>query len=238
LPTTSLAAGDLAVDSGASNTLKYWNGSAWNVPGVLPINLAGGAGVVSGVLPAANHPATTSNCSGVQFAQGLNAGMTPICATPPTFVASGASHAVGYVPDPGAGAGTTRFLREDATFAVPPTSGVSEAAIFSAVGVSSYNAVSDVSATVFLVNAHTLTRFVITLSTAPAGCATLAVVAIRDVTSATSLTTLTFVNGTATYDSGVLSIAMTAGHKFAIRTTTGESGCTPDAVGNAAMTYQ
>lgn len=53
------------------------------------VNLASGNvnGGVSGVLPGANHPATTSNCSGVQFAQGLNAGMTPVCATPPTFVA-------------------------------------------------------------------------------------------------------------------------------------------------------
>jgi hypothetical protein len=32
------------------------------------------------------------------------------------FVASGASHASGLVPDPGASAGTTRFLREDATW--------------------------------------------------------------------------------------------------------------------------
>lgn len=37
----------------------------------------------------------------------------------PVFVASGASHAVGAVPDPGASAGTTRFLREDATWQVP-----------------------------------------------------------------------------------------------------------------------
>ena len=40
----------------------------------------------------------------------------------PVFVASGASHAAGAVPDPGASAGTTRFLREDATWAVPSTS--------------------------------------------------------------------------------------------------------------------
>lgn len=36
------------------------------------------------------------------------------------FVASGISHARGTVPDPGVTAGTTKFLREDATFAVPP----------------------------------------------------------------------------------------------------------------------
>ncbi len=37
----------------------------------------------------------------------------------PEFVASGASHAGGSVTDPPAGAGTTKFLREDATWAVP-----------------------------------------------------------------------------------------------------------------------
>ena len=40
-------------------------------------------------------------------------------ATLNTFVASGASHAVGGVPDPGATAGTSRYLREDATFIDP-----------------------------------------------------------------------------------------------------------------------
>ncbi|QNI36818.1 GDSL-type esterase/lipase family protein [Edaphobacter albus] len=41
----------------------------------------------------------------------------------PVFNASGASHAQGAVPDPGATAGTTRFLREDGTWAVPPGNG-------------------------------------------------------------------------------------------------------------------
>lgn len=39
------------------------------------------------------------------------------------FQASGGSHAPGGVPDPGATAGTTRYLCEDATFKVPPGSG-------------------------------------------------------------------------------------------------------------------
>ena len=38
----------------------------------------------------------------------------------PVFVASGGSHSGGAVPDPGASAGSSRFLREDATFAIPP----------------------------------------------------------------------------------------------------------------------
>lgn len=40
-------------------------------------------------------------------------------ATVATMVSSGASHAAGLAPDPGATAGSTKFLREDATWAVP-----------------------------------------------------------------------------------------------------------------------
>ncbi len=40
-----------------------------------------------------------------------------------TFVASGASHAAGIVPDPGASSGITKFLREDATWSVPAGGG-------------------------------------------------------------------------------------------------------------------
>jgi hypothetical protein len=45
--------------------------------------------------------------------------------SPPVFVASGASHAAGLVPDPGAVAGATKALFEDATWKVPPTFGPS-----------------------------------------------------------------------------------------------------------------
>lgn len=79
-----------------------------------------GAQYVDNTIQAADLPATTSPCSGVQLAVGLNSGGTSNCATPPTFGASGGSHAVGYVPDPGSSAGTIRFLREDATWQVPP----------------------------------------------------------------------------------------------------------------------
>lgn len=39
------------------------------------------------------------------------------------FIASGGTHAPGLVPDPGATSGTTKFLREDATWQVPAGSG-------------------------------------------------------------------------------------------------------------------
>lgn len=48
---------------------------------------------------------------------------TILAADIPVFVASGASHASGAVPDPGSSAGSTKFLREDATWAVPAGGG-------------------------------------------------------------------------------------------------------------------
>ena len=46
--------------------------------------------------------------------------------TAKAMVASGASHSAGMVPDPGATAGTTKFLREDATWQVPAGGGGSQ----------------------------------------------------------------------------------------------------------------
>jgi hypothetical protein len=43
--------------------------------------------------------------------------------TSPVMVASGPSHAAGLAPDPGVTSGTTKFLREDASWQVPPSSG-------------------------------------------------------------------------------------------------------------------
>lgn len=46
-----------------------------------------------------------------------------VAADLPVFVASGSSHAAGAVPDPGSTSGSTKFLREDATWAVPSGGG-------------------------------------------------------------------------------------------------------------------
>lgn len=45
------------------------------------------------------------------------------------FVGSGSSHKAGLVPDPGATAGTTKYLREDGTWAIPDTGTNSNAAL-------------------------------------------------------------------------------------------------------------
>jgi hypothetical protein len=50
----------------------------------------------------------------------------------PVFGPSGTSHAVGAVPDPGATAGSTRYLREDGTWVVPAVSGSGTVTSFAA----------------------------------------------------------------------------------------------------------
>jgi hypothetical protein len=54
--------------------------------------------------------------------QSSGAGPTSVSAYMTTFVGSGASHTIGLVPDPGAVGGTTKFLREDASWQVPTAS--------------------------------------------------------------------------------------------------------------------
>ena len=105
----------------------------------------GGSGTVTSVsltLPSfmsvSGSPVTTSGTFTVtlatQAANAVFAGPTSGSAAAPTFralvaadlpvmVASGGSHAGGAVPDPGATAGATKFLREDATWQVPSGGG-------------------------------------------------------------------------------------------------------------------
>jgi hypothetical protein len=65
-------------------------------------------------VPAVTNIATTAPITGGPITTTGTIGITD-------FVASGTSHARGAVPDPGLTAGTTKFLREDATWQVPPS---------------------------------------------------------------------------------------------------------------------
>lgn len=62
--------------------------------------------------------------------------LTPaqVAAMLPTFGISGAAHAKGLVPDPGATPGTTRFLCEDGTFKLPVSASASNLQTFSGSG--------------------------------------------------------------------------------------------------------
>jgi hypothetical protein len=108
-----------------STSREYW---------VVPVTGAGGgpvtlSAVINSVLPVSVAMQTVSKnyvdtAIAAAVAGGGNAGAitsgTISVARLPLFGASGATHSAGIVPDAGATAGTTRFLREDGTFAVPP----------------------------------------------------------------------------------------------------------------------
>jgi hypothetical protein len=103
----------------------------------------------------------------------------------PVFGASGTTHSAGIVPDPGATAGTTRFLREDGTFAVPAgssggVSGTPTIAVGSAAGTGASATVAgnNVAGVISLITGTSTTpsatlltiTFNGTLGTAPLGC--------------------------------------------------------------------
>jgi lysophospholipase L1-like esterase len=69
----------------------------------------------AGTINAGTINATTINASSLNGQ--LSAAQLPV------FVASGSGHSVGVVPDPGAAAGATRYLREDGTWVAPSGSG-------------------------------------------------------------------------------------------------------------------
>ncbi|OJA81055.1 hypothetical protein, partial [Burkholderia ubonensis] len=141
--TTGFPAGQVplySVVTNASTATSYLDYRSYQ-----PSATGGGAGTVTSVglsmptqFSVANSPVTSSGTLAVTWA---NATANQVLAGPasgaaaaptiralvgadiPPFTGSGASHTTGGVPDPGSMAGTTRFLREDSTWAVPPGSG-------------------------------------------------------------------------------------------------------------------
>jgi hypothetical protein len=90
---------------------------------------------------------------------------------------------------------------------------------------------------VVLANSHTLTRFLVTAEES-SGCPNNVVVALKDVTSGTVLTSLTVTDATDFYDSGPLSISMVGGHTFEFLGTQGSGNCTggtPETAGFTAV---
>ncbi|KWO21404.1 hypothetical protein [Burkholderia ubonensis] len=141
--TTGFPAGSVplySVVTNASTATSYLDYRSYQ-----PSATGGGAGTVTSVglaMPSqftvTNSPVTSSGTLAVTWANAtanqVLAGPASGAAAAPTiralvgadiqpFTGSGASHTTGGVPDPGSTAGTTRFLREDSTWAVPPGSG-------------------------------------------------------------------------------------------------------------------
>jgi hypothetical protein len=117
-----VAAGD---DARLSNARPASDVSTWAKAGTKPsytysevgADPAGAAAAITlaglGGVPTSRHIDTTAPVTG---GGDLTADRTIAVSD---FTPSGTGHARGTVPDPGAAAGTTKFLREDATWAVP-----------------------------------------------------------------------------------------------------------------------
>jgi hypothetical protein len=96
------------------------SGTAW--PGTIPFASVTGTTVAwPGSMPYSSLTSVPAllgdpGANGVVKRTALNTTAAATGADLPVMVASGASHSAGAVPDPGAVAGTTRYLREDATW--------------------------------------------------------------------------------------------------------------------------
>lgn len=129
----SLAYNATVTGGGSTKYLVYYNGTNWVVVG--GGSISGGGAPTTATYITETADATLSNEFALgSLATGLLKNTTttgvPTIAVAKTdywdttdFVASGGSHAKGLVPDPGATSGTTKFLREDATWAVPAGGG-------------------------------------------------------------------------------------------------------------------
>jgi hypothetical protein len=137
---TSYSFSPLAFTAGTANitTLNVTNLStgAMSTSSLASSGSLSGASLTTGTITATSETLTGTSTSaavstGVVTATTLNGSLdagnvtsgTLAVARLPAMGASGASHAAGAVPDPGATAGTTRYLREDGTW-VSPAGGV------------------------------------------------------------------------------------------------------------------
>ncbi|MFT0167476.1 hypothetical protein ACLKMY_00410 [Paraburkholderia mimosarum] len=141
--TTGVPAGAIplySIVTGASTVTSYTDLRSYQ-----PSAIAGSSGTVTSVglsgpsdMSVSGSPVTGSGTLALSWANQnanyVHAGPSSGGAAPPTWRllvgadipvmgASGSSHAPGGVPDPGATAGTTRYLREDGSWQVPPGSG-------------------------------------------------------------------------------------------------------------------
>ncbi len=102
-------------------------GGTYDAPQVVATHLAAPLPVAQGGTGATDAAAARAALGAAAAAHqhnasDINAGTLAVGQLP-VMVGSGASHAAGAVPDPGATAGTTKFLREDGTWAVPAGGG-------------------------------------------------------------------------------------------------------------------
>jgi hypothetical protein len=115
--TTALAFTQIGTGAGTVTSVALTAPSEFSVTGS-PVTTTGTLAIAK-----ANQSANQVYAGPTTGAAAAPAFRAVVPADLPVFVASGGSHAAGAVPDPGSSAGTTKFLREDATFAVPAGGG-------------------------------------------------------------------------------------------------------------------
>jgi len=94
-------------------------------------------------------------------------------------------------------------------------------------------------AQVYLTNSHTLKRIFVNLDTQAGACTTPFTVALYDDTAGSAVSTLDIPNNVSTVDSGSLSVAMTAGHRFSLHVTVTGVNCNSNTPrGWFSATYQ
>jgi hypothetical protein len=131
----------LAVPTGTPSVLVYDAGkdaivsaalSGLTITGTNPVTLTattgGGGNVSNSGTPTAGQMAQWTSSTAIKGVTLSGSGFTASIDTSGVlsladFTHSGTGHAHGLVPDPGATTGTTKFLREDATWQVPPSGG-------------------------------------------------------------------------------------------------------------------
>ena len=100
--------------TGSAATAPVWGTIvAGDIPNLTESQITGlTSDLTARALVARNIATTLPLTGGANLSADLTLGINPC-------VASGIGHAAGAVPDPGSSSGTTRFLREDCTFAAP-----------------------------------------------------------------------------------------------------------------------
>lgn len=140
-------------EDGTWSVLPALTGDGSGITNIAEAQITGLVADLAAKVPTSRTVSTTGPLSG----GGALSGNLTLAIT--DFVASGASHARGTVPDPGVTAGTTKFLREDATW--QPISGSAGGTVTS-VSVVTANGISGTVATSTSTPAITLSLAIIT----------------------------------------------------------------------------